>query len=188
MFATQHRLLFSRTYFVFTVTRGNFCMSRDFRPSDPGDLVIQIDYYGVRLRLWTAATNGYIVHHPDDVNWRTTMGCYWQVKTEEFGEKPIPVPLCPPQIPHRLTRARTRTSTVRGRWLTAWAMVRPSDTDVSAARNQRRTQYCDATTRLYFAAGNVFLIWWTSLLRICSSLDLIISDAILSCLGTSYTA
>jgi hypothetical protein len=24
---------------------------------------------------------------------------------EELGEKPVPVPLCPPQIPHGLTRA-----------------------------------------------------------------------------------
>jgi hypothetical protein len=24
----------------------------------------------------------------------------WQGKTEELGEKPVPVPLCPPQIPH----------------------------------------------------------------------------------------
>jgi hypothetical protein len=28
----------------------------------------------------------------------------WQWKTEELGEKPVPVPLCPPQIPHGLTR------------------------------------------------------------------------------------
>jgi hypothetical protein len=39
-------------------------------------------------------------------------------KTEELGEKPVPVPLCPPQIPHGLTRARTRDSAVRGRRLT----------------------------------------------------------------------
>jgi hypothetical protein len=40
-------------------------------------------------------------------------------ETEELGEKPVPVSLCPPQIPHGLTRARTRDSTVRGRRLTA---------------------------------------------------------------------
>jgi hypothetical protein len=28
----------------------------------------------------------------------------WQGKTEVLGEKPVPVPLCPPQIPHALTR------------------------------------------------------------------------------------
>jgi hypothetical protein len=27
----------------------------------------------------------------------------WQGKTEEVGEKPVPVPLCPPQIPRGLT-------------------------------------------------------------------------------------
>jgi hypothetical protein len=50
----------------------------------------------------------------------------WQAKTEVFGEKPVPVPLCSPQIPHGLTRDLTRASAVRGRRLTAWAMARPS--------------------------------------------------------------
>jgi hypothetical protein len=48
----------------------------------------------------------------------------WQGKTEVLGEKHVPVPLCAPQIPHGLTRDRTRTSAVRGRRLTAWAMAR----------------------------------------------------------------
>jgi hypothetical protein len=47
-------------------------------------------------------------------------------ETEELGEKPVPVPLCPPQIPHGLTWARTRASAVRSRRLTTWAMARPS--------------------------------------------------------------
>jgi len=29
-------------------------------------------------------------------------------ETEELGEKPVPVPLYAPQIPHGLTRARTK--------------------------------------------------------------------------------
>jgi hypothetical protein len=37
--------------------------------------------------------------------------------------KPVPVLLCPPQIPHELTQARTRASAVRGRRLTAWAIT-----------------------------------------------------------------
>jgi hypothetical protein len=49
----------------------------------------------------------------------------WQGKTEVLGEKPIPVPLCPPQIPRGLTRDRTRASAVVGRRLTAWTMVGP---------------------------------------------------------------
>ena len=49
----------------------------------------------------------------------------WQGKTEVLGEKPVPLPLCPPQIPHGLTRNRTRASAVGSRRLTAWAMTRP---------------------------------------------------------------
>jgi hypothetical protein len=52
-------------------------------------------------------------------------GMIWQEKTEELGEKPVPVPLCPPQIPHGLNRERTRASALRGRRLTTWAMARP---------------------------------------------------------------
>jgi hypothetical protein len=50
----------------------------------------------------------------------------WQGKTEVLGEKPVPLPLCPPQIPHGLTRDRTRASAVGGRQLTAWAMALPA--------------------------------------------------------------
>jgi hypothetical protein len=50
---------------------------------------------------------------------------YWQGKTKKLGEKPVPVPLCPPQIQHLLSRVRTRDSAVRGRRLTAWAIARP---------------------------------------------------------------
>jgi hypothetical protein len=41
----------------------------------------------------------------------------WQGKTEVLEKKPVPVPLCPPQIPHGLTRDRTRATAVRGRSL-----------------------------------------------------------------------
>jgi hypothetical protein len=40
--------------------------------------------------------------------------------------KPASVPIYPPQIPHDLTRARTRAAAVGNRRLTAWAMARPS--------------------------------------------------------------
>jgi hypothetical protein len=46
-------------------------------------------------------------------------------KTKELGEKPDTVPLCPPQIPQRLTWMWTQASMVRGQWLTAWAMAQP---------------------------------------------------------------
>jgi hypothetical protein len=87
------------------------------------------DFYGLILRLWTAATNGHVVHSTDNI-WvcRTTVECYWQGKAEELGEKPVPVPFCPPQITHELTRERNRDSAARGRRLTAWAMARPTGT------------------------------------------------------------
>jgi hypothetical protein len=40
--------------------------------------------------------------------------------------KRAPVSLCPPQIPHEQTRARTRAAAVGSQRLTAWAMARPS--------------------------------------------------------------
>jgi hypothetical protein len=36
----------------------------------------------------------------------------WKLK--KLGEKPVPVPLCSPQISHGLTQVRTQASTVRG--------------------------------------------------------------------------
>jgi hypothetical protein len=61
------------------------------------------------LRCWTRTAT---------VEW------YWQGKTEELREEPVPVPLCPPQILHRRVRVRTQASALTGRRLTAWAMAR----------------------------------------------------------------
>jgi hypothetical protein len=49
----------------------------------------------------------------------------WQGKTEVLGEKPVPVPLYPPQIPNGPNRDRNRASAVRGLRLTSWATARP---------------------------------------------------------------
>jgi hypothetical protein len=58
--------------------------------------------------------------------WKATVEWYSdRGKPMNSEEKPVPVPLCPPQIPHGLTRARTRASAMRGRRLTTWAMARP---------------------------------------------------------------
>jgi hypothetical protein len=47
------------------------------------------------------------MHSPDDVSLESDGGIiHLRGKTEELGEKPVPVPLCPPQIPYGLTRAR----------------------------------------------------------------------------------
>jgi hypothetical protein len=40
-------------------------------------------------------------------------------ENRRVGEKSVPMPFCPPQIQHELTRARTRASAVRGQRLTA---------------------------------------------------------------------
>jgi hypothetical protein len=62
---------------------------------------------------------------------------YWQGKTEVLGEKTVPVPLCPPQISHRLTWDRTLASAVSGRRLTVLthgvAFCRRSDRQISEA-------------------------------------------------------
>jgi hypothetical protein len=57
--------------------------------------------------------------------WRATVE--WNIDGEDrrTWRKTVPVSLCPPQIPHGLTRARTRASVGRGRLLTTWAMARP---------------------------------------------------------------
>jgi hypothetical protein len=84
------------------------------------------DFDGMRLRLWTAITNGHVVHPPDDTNLEEEGGMMMTGETPiELEEKPVPVPLCPSQIPLGLTRARTRFSAVRGLRLTAWAIARP---------------------------------------------------------------
>jgi hypothetical protein len=41
-----------------------------------------------------------MIHWHDIWVWRATVEWYWQGKTEELGEKPVPVPLWPTQIPH----------------------------------------------------------------------------------------
>jgi hypothetical protein len=40
-------------------------------------------------------------------------------ENRQLEEKPVRVPLCPPQTPHGLTQDRTRASAVGGRRLTA---------------------------------------------------------------------
>jgi hypothetical protein len=64
----------------------------------------------------------------------------WQGKTEVLAEKPVPVPFCPPQIPHGLARDRTQASAVRGRRLTAWAMARPYSELLTASLNKPQTK------------------------------------------------
>jgi hypothetical protein len=61
---------------------------------------------------------------PDDMSMDSHSGMILTGEIEELGEEPTLVPLCPPQIPHGVTLARTRASALRGRRLSAWAVVR----------------------------------------------------------------
>jgi hypothetical protein len=67
------------------------------------------------------ALRWHIRHPPDDMSLESDGGMiYWRENPKNSGKKPVPVPLCPPQIPHGLTRAWTPASAVRGRRLTTW--------------------------------------------------------------------
>jgi hypothetical protein len=71
----------------------------------------------VRLCQSPAATNGHIFCPSYDILLWSSGGMILTREAEEVGEDPVPVPLCPPGIPHDLTRAQTRTSIERGRRL-----------------------------------------------------------------------
>jgi hypothetical protein len=70
---------------------------------------------GVRLSpLGTAATTG-LLYQPkliDDGDCRATGGMKIGRGNRSTQRKPAQAPLCPPQIPHDLTRARTRAAAV----------------------------------------------------------------------------
>jgi hypothetical protein len=55
-----------------------------------------------------------------------------------------PVVLCPPQIPHDLTRARTQAAVVGSRRLTAWATARPQcklESNMTSAFHEQKRCY-----------------------------------------------
>jgi hypothetical protein len=77
---------------------------------------------GVRLSpLGTAATTG-LLYQPqmiDDGDCEEIGGMKIGRGNPSTWRKPAPAPLCPPQIPHDQTRARTRTAAVGSQRLTA---------------------------------------------------------------------
>jgi hypothetical protein len=78
--------------------------------------------HGVRLSpLGTAATIWPIVPTPDDGD--DVCGAIGGMRIDRENRSTrrnlAPMPLCPPQIPHDLTRARTRSAAVGSRRLTA---------------------------------------------------------------------
>jgi hypothetical protein len=87
-------------------------------------LVVHVD--GNRLRLWTAATNGPVVHPCDYEYGEPQWYDIDKGKLKNSKKNLVPVPLSPPQISYWLTRTQTQPSAVRGQRLTAWAMAQPS--------------------------------------------------------------
>jgi hypothetical protein len=90
-------------------------------------IIINIILSGVRLSpLGTAATVG-LLYQPQ-MTWWWLWSNWWNEVgrgSRSTRRKPATALLCPPQIPHDLTRIRTRAAAVGSQRLTAWAMVRP---------------------------------------------------------------
>jgi hypothetical protein len=90
----------------------------------------------------------------------------WQGKTEVIGEKPVPAPLCPPQIPYGPTRHRTRASAVGGRRLTAWAMARSSrcvssvTVTINTAWHTTACVYSAHCTILLQGCAKIYILNW----------------------------
>jgi hypothetical protein len=77
--------------------------------------------------LGTAATSG-LLYRPqmiDEGDWGSIGGMKIGRGNRSTQRKPAPAPLCPSQLPHDQTRARTQAATVGSQRLTAWAMARP---------------------------------------------------------------
>jgi hypothetical protein len=76
-------------------------------------------------QLGTAVTAGllYQPHMIDDGDCEAIGGMKIGRGNRITRRKPASAPLCPPQIPHDQTRARTRAAVVGRQQLTAWSMV-----------------------------------------------------------------
>jgi hypothetical protein len=100
------------------------------RSACPAELILFdafiISWGGVRMSpLGTSATNWSVVTAPDnndDDDDDDKCGAFGAMRIGRGNlstwKKPAPVSLCPPQIPHDLTWARTRASAVGSRRLT----------------------------------------------------------------------
>jgi hypothetical protein len=75
--------------------------------------------------------------------WSSRWNDNWQGK-QHYSEKSAPVPLCPPQIPHDLTWARTRAAALGSQWLTARAMTRPYLIDTGGSLSGMRRPRLEA--------------------------------------------
>jgi hypothetical protein len=95
------------------------------QPAGPFFFFIIISGVGLSP-LGTAATSG-LLYKPQMID-EGDCGAIGGMKigrgNRSIRRKPAPAPLCPPQIPHDQTRARTRAAAVGSQRLTAWAMAR----------------------------------------------------------------
>jgi hypothetical protein len=91
-------------------------------------IIFFISLSGVRLSPLDTVANTGLFYQPqltDNGNCRAIGGMKTGSENRSTRRKPSPVPLCPQQIPHDLTRAQTRAAAVGIQRLTAWAMARP---------------------------------------------------------------
>jgi hypothetical protein len=88
----------------------------------PHKFVLHVD--GVRLRLWTAATNGPFAYPSCDMSMESHGGILTG-ENRRARRKTCPSATLFTENPRGLTRARTCISAERGRWLTARATIRP---------------------------------------------------------------
>jgi hypothetical protein len=84
------------------------------------------------------------------------------MSAEEVGEKLFPVPFRAAQTRHELTRARTRSSTERGRHLTAWAMARLAIELPSLQHSNHESCIREALTNVFVCQA---LCIWRSVTR-----------------------
>jgi hypothetical protein len=76
--------------------------------------------------LWAGLTPIFLPPHDSLMTVEYQWNDNWHSNTEVLGDKPVPVPICPPQIPLGRKWDWSRASAVWDRRVTAWAMGRPA--------------------------------------------------------------
>ena len=69
-----------------------------------------------------------------------SMEWYWQKEIQVFGDKPVQLTLCSPQI-SKVARNRTQASAVKGRRLTAWVMAQPRTHSMEQSRSWEANRF-----------------------------------------------
>jgi hypothetical protein len=96
--------------------------------SDLGRFIIIIFFSGVRLSPLGTAASISLLYQPrmiDNGDCGAVGGMNIGRGNRSTRRIPVPVPFCPPHIPHDLTRARTWAAAVGSQRLATWAMARP---------------------------------------------------------------